>query len=133
MVVAHIFQTLIQVFVVLIVFLLTDFSASCCISSPEISRNLAPIFCKQKNKDARLCCRHGYFVITSFFVCYTSITQKYHHYQPIKSQKFLALYYKCNCTTTWKISAIVIGYRAVVFQLNLKYLHVIITKPLRVK
>ena len=31
------------------------------------------------------------------FFCYTSSTQKYHHYQPIKSPKFLDLYYyKCN-------------------------------------
>ena len=56
------------------------------------------------NKKTKMCdyavVMHGYFVITSFFVCYTSMTQKYHHYQPIKSQKFLALYYKCNCTTT---------------------------------
>ena len=34
------------------------------------------------NKDAHLCCSHGYsFVLPSFFFfCYTSITQKYHHY-----------------------------------------------------
>ena len=98
LVVAHIFQTLFQVLLVLIVlfFLPCLFSASCCISCPEISGNLAATFLKTKNKQTTKMRAYAVVMVTSLyhlFFCYTSITQKYHHYQRIKSLKFLGLYY----------------------------------------